>query len=197
MELTQVRRAVSRLVARGWARSAEGRRFALTAPGLEALVEELTADADGRSFEDALFVACFARCYGAAIVARAPASRRRATAERLSPARLLREAESRVERIIADLEERVRSSEAMQREARVLRRGGASPSAVAAALDRRDAYQLQHVRAFGELMRALPEDLLGAELDEGIELRSALLFAPLVTRARAERAILASLRARL
>ncbi len=197
LEHTQVRRLLSRLVSRGSARAPGPRRYALTAAGLAGLVEAMTSDLEVRSFEESLFVVCFAKCAGAAIVARAPASRRRDVAERLSPARLLRAAERRVERVVADLDERVRSSEAMQHEARLLRRAGAAESSIAMALDKRDAYQLQHVRAFGEVLRALPPDLLRFEVEEGLGLRSELLFAPMAAMARAQRAILATLRAKL
>jgi hypothetical protein len=197
LELTQVRRLLTRLVSRGWARTLGTRQYALTAAGLAGLVEEMTADLEASSFEEALFVVCFAECYRAAIVARAPPSRRKAIAEQLSSDRLLRIAERRVERVVSDLDERVRSSEAMQREARTLRRAGTAESAIAIALDRRDAYQLQHVRGFAEVLRGLPPDLLRFELDEGLGLRSELLFAPMAAVARAQRTILGALRANL
>jgi hypothetical protein len=194
LELTQVRRLLARMTARRWARAGTDRRHVLTAGGLVGLVEEITADLEMRSLAEALFIVCFAQCYGAAIVARAPAPRRRALADRLSPDRLLRDAERRIERITADLDERVRTSEAMQREARALRSAGLAEQDVAAALDRRDAYQLQHVRAFGEIMRALPADLLRFEMDAGLEIRSKILFAPLAALARAERSIVVAIR---
>ena len=197
LELTQVRRVLTRLVSRRWARVLVARRYALTAAGLAGLVVAMTSDLEVRSFEEALFVICFAQCYGAAIVARAPPSRRRGIAERLSPERLLRTAERCVERIIADLDERVRSSEAMQLEARALRRAGTRESSIAAALDGQNAYQLQHVRAFAEVLRALPPDLLRFEVDEGLGLRSEILFAPMAALARAQRTILAALRGSL
>jgi hypothetical protein len=197
LELTQVRRLLARLVARGWGRMPVARRYSLTAAGLTGLVEAMTADLETRSFDEALFVVCFARCYGPAIAARAPAARRGAIAEQLSPERLLRLAERRLERLIADLDERVRSSEAMQRQARALRRAGVEERSIATALDGHDAYQLQHVRGFGEVMRGLPSDLLRFEVEEGLEMRSETLFAPMAALARAQQRILASLRGRL
>jgi hypothetical protein len=197
LELTQVRRVLSRLVARKWARPRPARSFVLTPAGLAGLVAALTADIEMRSLEDALFVVCFAQCYVAAIVARAPVSRRRAIAEQLSTERLLRAAEQRVERVIADLDERVRTSEAMQREARALRGSGVPEASIAGALDCRNAYQLQHVRAFGEVMRGLPPDLLRFEMDKGIGLRGEILFAPMAALARAQRGVLGALRKRL
>jgi hypothetical protein len=197
LELTQVRRLLTRLVSRGWARAAGDRRYVLTAGGLAGLVEEMTSDLEARSFEETLFVVCFAQCYGPAIVARAPASRRSDLTEQLSAERLLRTAEERVERVVRDLEERVRSSESMQREARALRRAGTGEGSIAVALDGRDAYQLQHVRGFAEVVGALPPDLLRFEVEEGIGLRGEILFAPMVEKARAERAILAGVRRRL
>jgi hypothetical protein len=110
---------------------------------------------------------------------------------------LLRMAERRTERMIADLDQRVRSSETMQREARTLRRAGADDGSIAARLDGQDAYQLQHVRGFAEVMRALPPDLLRFEVEEGVGLRSEILFAPMAALARAQRGILAVLREEL
>ncbi len=81
LELTQVRRLLSRLAARKWTRPRPGRRYMLTPAGLAGLVAATTADIETRPLEEALFVVCFAKCYGEAIVARAPASRRRALAE--------------------------------------------------------------------------------------------------------------------
>jgi hypothetical protein len=197
LELTQVRRVLARLLARRWARKLPAKRFVLTPTGLAELVAELASEEAPRSFEESLFLACFARCYSAAILARAPAARRRALRALLSTERLLGAAERRAERMAADLDERVRTSLAMQDEARALRRGGLPPSALAAALDRRDAYQLQHVRSYAEVVRALPADLLAFEVEEGIGARSELLFEPLVKLARAQRGILAALRAAL
>ncbi len=203
LELTQVRRWMERLVERGWARPARARargersRFALTPTGLEELVDRLTAEVDRRTFEEGLLIACFAACYGGAIVARATPARRRDLAQRLSPDRLLQRVAARIDRVIADLEERVRSAGEMQSEARLLRQSGRADADVAAALDRRGAYQLQHVRSFGEVMGALPPDLLRFELTEGIALRGTLLFAPMLAQARAQRSVLAELRSAL
>lgn len=197
LELTQVRRLLSRLVAQKWARSPAARTFALTPGGLTGLVSEMTRDLDARAIEETLFVVCFGRCYAAAILRRVPPSRRARIEELLAPDRLLQGAERRLDRTIADLQERVRSSEAMQREALALRRGGLPEGAVAAALDGRGAYQLQHVRAYAEVVRALPEDLLRFEVSEGLGVRSELLFEPMVGLAEAQRAMVQKLRVRL
>jgi hypothetical protein len=197
LELTQIRRRLAQLVAEGRAARGDGRRYALTSDGLAALADVLTTEAAERSFEEALFAACFARCYGPAVLARTRGAARAKLAKRLSVARVLAAAERRVERIIADLDARVQSSAAMQAEARALRGRGLDDAALAAALDRHDAYQLQHVRSFAEVMRALPPDLVRFELDLGLAVRSELLFAPLAAQARAQRAILAKLRAAL
>ncbi|HEY2516192.1 MAG TPA: hypothetical protein VGI39_35215 [Polyangiaceae bacterium] len=197
LELTQVRRLLGRLVERRWARSPAARTFALTPAGLLGLVDEMTGHLDARSFEETLFVVCFARCYAPAILQRVPAARRARARTLLDPERLLQEAERRVERVTADLEERVRSSEAMQREALAMRRGGLPEGAIASALDRRGAYQLQHVRAYAEVMRSLPEDVLRFEVGEGLGVRSEVLFEPMVELAGAQRAIVQRLRGRL
>jgi hypothetical protein len=203
LELTQVRRLMARLAARGWVRvlpsgarheRRSGLRHALTPEGLAGLVDALTSELDRRTFEEALFVVCFARSYRDAIALRASPARRRHVAARLSPERLLRAAEQRVERVIADLDERVRSSAVVHDEATHLRRAGVTDTEIAAMLDRRDTYQLQHVRSFGEVMGALPSDILHFELGEGLAARSRFLFEPMAAHARAQGAILHRLR---
>ena len=143
-------------------------RRVLTSAGTGPRRGAMTADLETRSFDEALFVVCFARCYGPAITARAAAARRGALAEQLSPERLLRLAERRVES--SDRGSRRPGSivrGAMQRQARALRRAGVEERSIATALDGQGAYQLQHVRGFAEVMRGLPSDLLRFEVEDG------------------------------
>jgi hypothetical protein len=200
LELTQVRRLMARLVERGWARAPRRRgraartRFTLTASGLTAMVGLLASDAERRTFEEALFVVCFAASYGPAIASRAAPEARREVARRLDVQRLLRAEQKRLDRIIDDLEERVRSSREMHDDAAIRHLAGETDAAIAAALDRRGAYQLQHVRSFREVMMTLPPDLLRFEIREGLAKRARLLFTPMLEEARAQRKILSSLR---
>lgn len=183
LELTQVRRLLHRL-ARAGAVGKRGRppRYRLTSSGVGDLVATLTDSVDASSFEEAVFVATFLRCYGGAISTRAPAKARAL----LDPARVVVRARRRAERVLADLEERIRSSHAVAEVAKRARARGASAREIAREVDAAGAYQLQHVREFSSFIVALPEALRDFELGPAFAARSDMLFVTLAARARAE-----------
>ena len=205
IDLTQVRRTLVRLCHSGLARKSltlplkggpRGQRFVLSGEGLVLLAEGLTAR-DRLPLEEALFIACFSASYRRAVLARvegqarAPsAAVRRRVEQALNPRRILRETQRTAAAVLADLEERVASGlrfEALTREAFAR---GAAETEVVQQMERLGAYQLHRVRPLGELLLGLPVDLRRFEVNEGMALRSRLLFAPLAERARAEVALL-------
>ncbi|WP_395812171.1 hypothetical protein [Archangium minus] len=205
LDLTQVRRTLARLCRSGWAepmaeargqKVARGARYSLTEEGVVSLAEAL-AGLDRAPLEEMLFVACFAASYLEAILARvrgraavlSTAARRR-VARMLEPARLLRNARRSTEAVLADLEERVRSSFALEAAARASLEAGASEEQVVRKLESLGSYQLHRVRPLAEVLLSLPDDLRRFELESGMGMRARLLFAPLAERARAELALL-------
>jgi len=198
LELTQVRRALRRLVDEQWARVVrlKGRkapRHALTSEGVDGLASHLVELAGSRSFEETVFVVTFVACYGEAILARASKRLR----ERLRPRPILAAAKQRTRRVLADLEERIRSSAEVATAAAELRRAGCSDGDVAAQLEGAGAYQLQHVRSFGGFILSLPDELRRFELGPAFATRSELLFVTFAEQARAQLAILERLEERL
>jgi hypothetical protein len=205
IDLTQVRRALERLCRSGGAervdeslrrKAPRGRRYVLTEAGLVSLAEAL-AGLDRAPFDEALFVACFAASYRKPILARVQgrgpalsATARRRVAQVLDPVRILRAARRGTAAVLADLEERVRSSLALEEAARGALGQGASEEQVVRSWESLGSYQLHRVRPLAEVLLALPEDLRRFELAEGMGVRARLLFAPLAERARAELVLL-------
>ncbi len=205
LDLTQVRRLLLRLVGLGWARNAApplarkktGGRYFLTAKGLGALMDAIIAAVDSRSFEESVFVVAFVAGYRAPLARLlSPEAPERRLAE-LDPKRLCVRARRRIERVLADLTQRVASSEKVAREASELRRANASEEAIAARLESLGVYQLQHVRAFSAFILSFPPELRAFELGPGFMLRSRLLFETFAESARAQLRALEGLEARL
>lgn len=205
IDLTQLRRTLVRLCRSGWAepmagvrgrKEPRGQRYTLTEEGVVSLAEAL-AGQERAPLEEALFVACFAASYLEAILTRVKGrtpvlstTARRRVARVLEPARILREARRNTEAVLADLEERVRSSRELEEAAARALEEGASEEQVVRRLESLGSYQLHRVRPLAELLLGLPDDLRRFELTKGLGLRSRLLFAPLAERARAELALL-------
>ncbi|CAN5566674.1 hypothetical protein BH09MYX1_BH09MYX1_59320 [soil metagenome] len=183
LELTQIRRTLRRL-SDGGAATTRGRppRYRLTPAGVDALVATLANAVDQSSFEEAVFIATFFRCYGDAIADGASPK----TRPLLDPARVVVRARRRVDRVLRDLEDRIRTSHAVAEVATRTRARGAAPRVVAEAVERAGAYQLQHVREFSSFVVALPDALRDFELGDAFSVRSALLFSTFAARARSE-----------
>lgn len=189
IDLTQIRRALERLVDAGLARASGksrrgrqgGRSIVLETSGIAALAEELVSGTGYRALEGDLFLVTFATCYGPLLGKRSAKTRKI-----LDPAALLRSASLRAERLVSDLDERVRSSNALADASRAARERGASDEDIAAGLEKESAYQLNRVRPLATLLLSLPADLRAFELDQGMAMRCRLLFEPLAQRARAE-----------
>ena len=211
IDLTQVRRALERARANGWAelgastpepKGSRGRRHVLTEEGIVHLAEAL-GGLERAPLDETLFVACFAASYRAAILMRVEgrtalsAAARRRVARLLDPARLLREARRHTQAVLADLEERVRSSLAIESSVSEALASGASPAQVVRRMESLGSYQLQRVRPLAQVLLELPEDLQRFELLEGWTTRSRLLFAPQAERARAELTLLERLERQL
>ncbi len=173
-----------------------------------AIAEALVEPIEPRSFDETLFVVCFAAAYGDLLARRLegtsarspPGETKRAEARRrvttlLDPERALRVGRRSLTVLLADLEERVRSSVAMEEHARAA--GPKGDRDAARLLERLGGYQLQRVRPLGELLLALPEDVRAFELSRGLRLRAELLFGPLAEAVRAQRAILDALGAKV
>lgn len=204
LELTQVRRVLSRLLDKGWlvttspSRGA-GRRHALSDEGLVGLAESVAEGRGRRPFEEALFVVCFLASYRELLLARArdattPAARKR-LATLLDARRALRSVRRTWHDLVDDLETRIAGSRRLEEEARKALSLRAGKAETAKRLSQAGSYQLERIRPITELLGALPDDLLSFELEAGIARRTALLFEPLAERARAERAILDRLEA--
>lgn len=205
MELTQVRRLLTRLLRLGHARrvarratgSERGVRCALTPTGVAMLITKLEAAMDTRSFEEAVFVVTFVACYKPHLVAMLPADARKEMALALDPRKLLRRARVRVERVLRDLTERVASSARVAREAATLRRAGEPDASIAQRLEALGVYQLQHIRAFAGFILSFPPELRRLELGPAFQLRSQLLFETFADSARGQLRALERLDARL
>ncbi|WP_257447930.1 hypothetical protein [Archangium lipolyticum] len=213
IDLTQVRRTLERLCRSRWAeprddaargrKSPRGQRYVLTEEGVVSLAEEL-ADLDRAPLDETLFVACFAASYLEAVLARvrgqAPAlstPARRRVARMLDPSRILREARRSTAAVLADLEERVRSSLVFEEAARDALAKEASAEEVARRWESLGSYQLHRVRPLAEVLLGLPDDLRRFELEKGMGVRARLLFEPLAERTRAELALLERLEQQL
>jgi hypothetical protein len=212
IDLTQVRRTLTRLRRSGWLETvpgtsrgatSRGARHVLTGDGLVGLSEGL-ASLERPPVEEALFRVLFAASYRGAVLARVegrtrnvPATVRRRVEKALDPLRLLASARKTAASVLADLEERVHSGLQMHEQARAGLARGQSPEDLVRQMEARDSYQLHRVKPLGELLLALPEDLRDFELREGMALRAHLLFEPLAERARAELALLERLERKL
>jgi hypothetical protein len=195
IDLTQVRRALARLVAEGHATVVGGGRaprYALVPAGVLALVEALTDARAPRTFEEVVFLATAAASYRDAIADRArgaPRAADRIVRARLDPVRILRAERRRLEGAVADLEERVASGLRMEAVARAAE--GEAPGALAERLRAEvGGYQLHPMRSLGELVAVLPPAMARFELGPGMGLRARALFAPLLEQMRARVAIL-------
>ncbi len=198
VELTQVRRVLRRLADQGWVRAVtiKGRkapRYALSNLGLEGLASRLVDVTNARSFDETVFVITFAACYRDVFVSHASKRLR----EHSRPEHILARARRRLERVLADLDERARSSDEVSLAARAARRAGGDDREVAIRLEEAGAYQLQHVRSFATFILSLPADLRAFELGPAVALRSDLLFVTFAEQARAQIAILGRLEQRL
>ncbi|MFP2905625.1 hypothetical protein ACLESD_11320 [Pyxidicoccus sp. 3LFB2] len=212
IDLTQVRRTLTRLRRSGWveavpgaARDAgpRGSRHVLTGEGLAGLSEGL-ASGERPPLEEALFTVVFAASYRGAVLSRVegrtrsvPAAVRRRVERALDPLRLLAAARKTATSVLADLEERVQSGLLMHEQAREGLARGLAPEDLVRQVEARGSYQLHRVKPLGELLLALPEDLRDFELQQGMALRAHLLFEPLAERARAEVALLERLERKL
>jgi hypothetical protein len=205
LDLTQVRRILTRLLERRWVARAPkaGRRerWLLTQEGLIGLTESVVEGPPRRPFDESLFVICFVALYGGPIQARVRADASPAVRKRLAALLDPRAAVERARRMSAavrgDLEERIEGGRRLEQEVSRARADRASSAALVTRLVSAGSYQLDRVRPLSELMSSLPEDLVDTELDRGIARRIALLFEPLSARARAEESILAALADRL
>ncbi len=214
VDLTQIRRVLGRLTRAGLAAAiapsggrARGRQgYRLTDEGIVEIAEALVEPGEHRPFDETLFVVCFAAAYGDLLTKRldgrnagghAPArqanrreTRRRVTAL-LDPHRALTVGKRALAALRADLEERVRSSLAIDDAAR--RAGPRADQEAARFVEELGGYQLQRVRPLGDLLLALPGDVRAFELARGMRLRAELLFAPLAEAVRGEQGILEAL----
>jgi len=194
IDLTQIRRALARLVAEGHATATSGRapRYTLAPAGILALVEALTEPRAPRTFEEVVFLATAAASYRDAIAARvrgAPRAPDRIVLLRLDPVRILRAERGRLQGAVADLEERVASGLRMEEVARAA--AGEAPGALAERIRAEvGGYQLHPMRSLGELVAVLPPEMARFELGPGMGLRARALFQPLLEQLRARVAIL-------
>ncbi len=200
IDLTQVRRLLERMCRGGGAEPLpetpggprpRGKHYALTEDGVVHLAESL-AEVERAPLDETLFVACFAACYLPAILARvqgrtalSTAARRR-VARLLEPVRILRNARRHTAALVADLEERVRSSLETETAVKEALASGASDEQLVRRMESLGSYQLQRVRPLAEVLLVLPEDLRRFELTEGWGTRMRLLFSPQVEHARAQ-----------
>jgi hypothetical protein len=207
LELTQVRRALERLRAQGWAEGTsgdrrKGSRHRLTDRGLLGLVEALTDRGASRPFEEIVFVVCFAASYRDAIVSRvggarlAPAARRRVAAL-LDSRRMLEDAKRTLRKALVDLESRIEEGTSLEDEARRGRSAGLTDGEIVRRLEALSPYQMHATRTLSSLLLSLPDDLRKFEIDGGIGLRVRLLFRPLADSVRAELSILDALSERV
>lgn len=219
LDLTQVRRSLTRLAGVGWAQTAggakkasagedddkanRGARHTLTSVGLVGLLESLTNPAQRRPFEELLFMACFAASYRDLIAERvdkepagAAVSARRVR-ELLDPVRILRTARAMLTAVLRDLENRARASVAMTEEARKAREEGATPVQIAERIEKKDAWQLNRIRSMSEMAATLPEDIVRFELGEGMSLRVRMLFEPMAAQVRAQLGVIDALETQL
>lgn len=199
LALTQVRRVMQRLIDDGRAEQrAAGRRprYRLTDDGLSALVEALVEPGPNqprRTLETSLFVLCFASLYRPVLTRRLrletrPPALRRRLSRMLAPRTILAHARSRARDLLADLDERIASGEAMQQ---ALDHAPATDEATRiAAIKSLGAYQLERMRPVSEVFDALPPDVREVELRRGPGLRAKLLFAPLAEVLRHELTVL-------
>lgn len=195
LDLTQVRRALARLVAEGRAVTlGAGRapRYRLLPAGILALVEALADPRTPRTFEEVVFLATAAASYRDAIAERVrgePRAPDRIVRDRLDPARILRAERRRLLGAVTDLEERVAAG--LQMEALARDAGGLAPAALAARIRAEvGGYQLHPMRSLEELVALLPGPMARFELGPGMGLRARALFAPLLEQLRARIAIL-------
>ncbi len=213
LDLTQVRRMLDRLTRARLAApvkspkrpsSTRGRRHSLTEAGVVAIAEALVQPGQPRTFEETVFVLCFAVGYGEMLASRivgaggrANPSTRRRVVELLDPRRVLADGKRSLTTLLVDLEERVRSGLVSSEAGRAGGGPGGSEADTVRRLERAGAYQLQHVRPLAEFLLTLPDDLRAFELTRGMQLRAELLFAPLAEGVRAQQAILDALGAKL
>jgi hypothetical protein len=90
----------------------------------------------------------------------------------LEPARILREARRSTQAVLADLEERVRTSLALEEASRGALKDGASEEQVVRRLESLGSYQLHRVRPLAEVLLGLPDDLRRFELTQGMGVRA-------------------------
>ncbi len=195
VDLTQVRRALARLVREGRAvtlGSGRAPRYRLLPAGVVALVEAITDPNAPRTFEEVVFLATAAASYRDAIAERVrgePRSPDRIVRARLDPVRILRAERRRLAGAVADLEERVASGLRMEAVARA--EEGLAPEALAQRLrEVVGGYQLHPMRSLEELVAPLPPAMARFELGPGMGLRARALFSPLMEQLRARVAIL-------
>jgi len=195
VDLTQVRRALARLVGEGLAVTLGGGRaprYRLLPGGVLALVEALTDPRAPRTFEEVVFLATAAASYRDAIADRVrgePRAPDRIVRARLDPVRILRAERRRLEGAVADLEERVASGLRMEEVARAA--PGLAPVALAERLRAEvGGYQLHPMRSLEELVAPLPAEMARFELGPGMGLRARALFSPLLEQLRARVGIL-------
>jgi hypothetical protein len=192
LELTQIRRALQSLERAGHCTGLRARRYRLNEAGLLELVEKLV-DEVGIGFEEVLFVLLIAasyrdilraRVHGAVVPISSPARRRMGIA--LDPARIAKRAVRNAERLVSDLEQRIAADRSLESQLGQMKREGLSTTQIVERLTDAGAYQLQRIRPLAQLLLQLPEDLRAAELSAGIATRRAILFVPLLARAREE-----------
>ncbi len=211
IDLTQVRRLLERMCRGGGAEPLpetpggprpRGKHYALTEEGVVHLAESL-AEVERAPLDETLFVACFAACYLPAILARVQgrtalsSAARRRVARLLEPVRILRNARRHTAALVADLEERVRSSRELAHAMREASARGATDAQVVERMESLGSYQLHRVRPLTQVLLDLPEDLRRIELTDAWVVRQRLLFEPQAERARAELALLERLERRL
>ncbi len=198
IELTQIRRVVLRLVGAQWVKAlrVKGRttpRHSLTTVGFEGLLSHLVQGAPEFAFDELVFVLNFVASYKPMLHGRASRDLR----AKANPIRILRRAMKQVQRVLADLDERIRTSEQVAAAAQKARRARSSDADVARAIEQAGGYQLQHVRSFGDFVLAMPEELRAFELGPAFGVRSDMLFVTFAEQARAQLLILERLEQRL
>jgi hypothetical protein len=197
LDLTQIRRALTRLQALGHAEraaSAEGKRpsFRLTRDGMRALATAVVEPPGHRPFEEMLFSIAFAAAYAELLETRLRASGRGPVAAPLSPLdarKALKAAQRGLDALSRDLEERVRSSLAIEASSR----SAPGELDMSSLFAEHGGYQLERVKPLKELLAGLPSDVRAFEEARGIRLRRELLFAPMAQAIRGQQAILEDL----
>jgi hypothetical protein len=200
VDLTQLRRALARLVEAGQATVGAGRapRYRLSPAGVLRLVDGLVDPQVARTFEETVFLATIAASYRVLLAERvrgAPRSPGRRILTQLDPIRILRAERRRLDAVRQDLEARVEGGR--RREAFVRAAPASTPPSRLAEQLRAEvgSYQLHPVRSLEALAASLPAPLARWELGPGSGLRARILFTPLLEQVRARLAILDRLEA--